>query len=229
MNAPLVSGLFHVSSIGGETVKQGAILANAARNAPETKSLKSLANMVLQRNRARNIPETRLFHHETVVKQKSNTPETEKTLAETPDPVEDVPDPAEVLEREGMILANGHTGPWADEAARLFTMRRPSAYTPQRWQEILNDAGVFLDRWGKQAHALGWSPVDTFGFDPVSPHANPGTLGLVLLLEGRPVIALTADSATIECGKGVTTRFFRSSGGREVSIPLWSMEGGKHG
>ena len=138
-------------------------------------------------------------------------------------PVDEVPDPAEVEERAGIIQANGHAGPWAECFALLCTMRRPVWVTEARWEQILNDAGVFLDRWGKQAAALGWSPVDAFGVSPYAPEVNPGSSGFVLLLEGHPVIELDADTATIDCGRGVTQRFYRSSGGRERSKPLWSL------
>ena len=138
-------------------------------------------------------------------------------------PVDEVPDPAEVEERAGIIQANGHAPDWSTEAATLFTMTPPASFTEARWEQILDDGGRFADAWGKQAAALGWSPVDAFGVSPYAPEVNPGASGLVLLLEGHSVIALDADTATIDCGRGVTQRFYRSSGGREGSKPLWSL------
>ena len=38
--------------------------------------------------------------------------------------------------------------------------------TQRRWQQVLDDAGRFLDRWGNQAHELGWNAADLFGVHP---------------------------------------------------------------
>jgi hypothetical protein len=51
---------------------------------------------------------------------------------------------------------------------------------------VIDDGRAFLARWGDQAHALGWTADDLFG------------LHLAWLLRGRPVVALTEDSAVIE-------------------------------
>src|SRR4029077_954308 len=46
---------------------------------------------------------------------------------------------------------------YASEFARL--QAQPPAEVPRdRWHQFINDAGLFLDRWGRQAEALGWRP-----------------------------------------------------------------------
>jgi len=83
---------------------------------------------------------------------------------------------------------------------------RPPAHIPEdRWRQAIEDARVFLHQWGEQAQALGWSSADLFGLHtpPAKPHPNYSRLsrydctGLCWLLQGRPVVALTADTASI--------------------------------
>ena len=58
---------------------------------------------------------------------------------------------------------------WAEGFARLQTMACPAGMRPDRWQEMVDDAGRFLARWGAQAAALGWSTLDVFGAHPTHP------------------------------------------------------------
>jgi hypothetical protein len=83
---------------------------------------------------------------------------------------------------------------------------RPPALVPaDRWRQAVEDGKRFLARWGGQAESLGWTSADLFGLHPVpaNPHPSYSRLsrydatGLIWLLEGREVIALTADTATI--------------------------------
>src|SRR6516165_721778 len=72
------------------------------------------------------------------------------------------------------------------------------------WQQAVEDGHRFVIQWGKQAEALGWAPADLFGLHtpPDRPAPNYRRLsrydqtGLVWLLRGRPVIALTQTAAT---------------------------------
>jgi len=68
------------------------------------------------------------------------------------------------------------------------------------------DAQRFIDTWGPQALALGWTVSDLFGLDPVAPLARCDRMGLVWFLKGREhVIALTAGRARLSGG----TSFYR--------------------
>jgi hypothetical protein len=74
------------------------------------------------------------------------------------------------------------------------------------WQAAVEDGRAFLAKWGEQAEALGWTARDLFGLAPVpdKPASNYRRLsrydlsGLVWLLKGRPVVALTESGAAIE-------------------------------
>jgi hypothetical protein len=82
------------------------------------------------------------------------------------------------------------------------------------WRTAIADADQFLATWGEQASAFGWTVSDLFGLAPIPerPALNWRRLsrydlaGLVWLLRGRPVIALSTKTAAIQCsGLGCLT------------------------
>ena len=93
------------------------------------------------------------------------------------------------------------------EALRL---RCPEFVEADRWQQAIHDADSFIATWGEQAHSLGWTARDLFGLHPIPerPTASYQRLsryddtGLVWLLQGRPVMAFTADTAAIQTESG---------------------------
>jgi hypothetical protein len=95
--------------------------------------------------------------------------------------------------------------------------RRPDHIAAADWQLAIEDGRRFLARWGYQAEALGWTARDLFGLVPVpaKPVASYRRLsrydqsGLIWLLRGRPVVALTETTAAIENPTGAMTQFRR--------------------
>jgi hypothetical protein len=84
--------------------------------------------------------------------------------------------------------------------------RCPDLIDVADWQAAVEDGRRFLARWGDQADALGWSADDLFGLAPV-PEKVTATYrrlsrveltGLIWLLRGRTVVALTEGSAAIQ-------------------------------
>lgn len=125
-------------------------------------------------------------------------------------------------ERASIIQANGIPREWADGFAALCTMPRSSYFTETRWQQLVDDGGCFLDTWGRQAANLGWQAEDVFGVNPDAPEWRYDCMGLLPLLMGRRVIAITQDTARIDCGRGVTSTYRRLSG-CSVSVCLWRL------
>jgi len=87
-----------------------------------------------------------------------------------------------------------------------FLLQNPPAYIPvERWQQAVEDSRSFLHKWGEQAELLDWDWGDLFGLDilPADPHPSYSRLsrydntGLCWMLQGKEVIAITADTATI--------------------------------
>jgi hypothetical protein len=98
-------------------------------------------------------------------------------------------------------------GPYSRVIAALEA-RCPDLIPADRWQAAVGDDRAFLAKWGEQAEALGWTVRDLFGLHkpPEKPHPSYSRLsrydetGLIWLLQGRPVVAIT----TIKNPIGVT-------------------------
>ena len=79
------------------------------------------------------------------------------------------------------------------------------------WRRAITDATSFVSAWGGQAQACGWTARELFGLHtpPERPAANYRRLsrydetGLIWLLRGRPVVALTATTAAIQAATGI--------------------------
>jgi hypothetical protein len=95
----------------------------------------------------------------------------------------------------------------------------PAHVPEERWHQAIEDGHRFINEWRNQALALGWTARDLFGLHkpPEQPHPSYRRLsrydatGLIWLLEGRKVIALTADTATIRCPSGTVTTYRKSN------------------
>ncbi len=120
-------------------------------------------------------------------------------------------------------MANGVPEEWATGYATLCTMPCPASVMPRRWEQLVNDGGLFLDQWGKQAAALGWQALDVFGVHPKAPEAVYRCMGLVPLLAGRKVCAITTDTARIDCGGGVTQTYHRMPTEKDT-VALWKVK-----
>jgi len=93
----------------------------------------------------------------------------------------------------------------------------PDHVAPDDWQQAIEDGYRFLGQWGEQAAALGWTTQDLFGLHTVPDAPTPSyrrlsrydQTGLIWLLRGRPVVALTASTAAIENPTGAFTIYRR--------------------
>ena len=93
---------------------------------------------------------------------------------------------------------------------RELERRSPDLVEVDRWQLAVRDAHSFLSVWAGKADALGWTNAELFGLHPVPerPAASYRRLarydcaGLLWLLRGRPVVALTAETAAIQTASG---------------------------
>ena len=98
---------------------------------------------------------------------------------------------------------------WAEGVARLHIMPRPPNVPIRRWDQFIDDAARFADRWGAKAAALGWEPVDLWGCHPDQPYQRFDALGLVWLLNGNGLAALSPDAATIRTRTGALQTYRR--------------------
>jgi hypothetical protein len=104
--------------------------------------------------------------------------------------------------------------------------RCPNHIAVADWQQAIRGGHRFLDSWGEQAEALGWTAQDLFGLHevPHTPHASYRRLarydctGLIWLLRGAVVVNLTESTAVI-CGRlGAMTTYRRA--GKPALGPL---------
>jgi hypothetical protein len=102
--------------------------------------------------------------------------------------------------------------PYAPALAALQA-KCPAQIPEDRWHQAIADATTFVTKWGAQAHAFGWTARELFGLHPVPerPAGNYSRLsrlddtGLIWLLRGRPVVALTETTAAIQGATAVLT------------------------
>ena len=81
-------------------------------------------------------------------------------------------------------------------------MAPPRTYPAHAWQQLIVDAERFLDDWAQQAAALGWPDWELFGCHRRAPWGRIQGMGLVLLLHGDQLAALTASEAVIRRPSG---------------------------
>ena len=95
----------------------------------------------------------------------------------------------------------------------VLETRCPELVPVDRWQAAVEDGRRFLARWGEQAEALGWTArtCSASTQPPAKPHPSYSRLsrydetGLIWLLQGRPVVALTEATAAIQSSTGAIT------------------------
>jgi hypothetical protein len=119
----------------------------------------------------------------------------------------------------------GVPGAWAEGFARFNPDRLPSDVPMKRWQRFVDDVGQFLDgSFCATAMALGWGPHDLFGCDRDRPFARIDRLGLLWLLDGGRLMALTANTATIKTSNGSVLTYRRRAGNEPGRVLAWELE-----
>jgi hypothetical protein len=101
---------------------------------------------------------------------------------------------------------------WVEGFARLDPDRPPGDMPPRRWQSFVADVELFLDGpFCTSAAALGWQPPDLFGCDRDRPFARIDQAGLLWLLNGDRLVALSECTATVETRTGARHSWRRQS------------------
>jgi hypothetical protein len=127
--------------------------------------------------------------------------------------------PAKSAPQSSQNAQNSHAQPLASVLAALAS-RCPEHVPVERWQQALADGQRFLARWDERAQALGWTAKDLFGLLSVPTYAKPNfnrlarydETGLMWLLAGREVVALTEATAAIKNLMGPITIYRRHIG-----------------
>ena len=117
--------------------------------------------------------------------------------------------PAAAQPAAAATSANETVAAWAEGVARLRRMPPPCNYPERPWQQLIVDAERFLDGWAAQAAALGWPTWELFGCHRRAPWGRIQGMGLVLLLRGKELAALTATEAVIRTATGAHQTYHR--------------------
>ena len=92
----------------------------------------------------------------------------------------------------------------------------------QWWRGLIRDAELFLSVWGKQAADLGWTTLNLFGAHAKAPATNFSCMGLLLVVNGGRVVALTTEAAKIEQQSRARLTYTRSPPDTEC-VPVWDL------
>ena len=111
---------------------------------------------------------------------------------------------------------------WRDGLATIDPNRPPAGVPVPWWRGVMRDAELFLSTWGHRADDLGWTTLDLFGAHRRAPGARFSCMGLVLLIGGGRVMALTAASAVIEQQSGAHLTYTRQPAEPDC-VPLWQL------
>ena len=98
---------------------------------------------------------------------------------------------------------------WIQGIVRLGGLPPAPNYPTPAWQQLIVDAQGFLERWGAQAARLDWQDWELFGCHRVAPWGRIQGMGLVLLLRGRELAALTKSEAAIRTTSGARQTYHR--------------------
>jgi hypothetical protein len=112
---------------------------------------------------------------------------------------------------------------WAEGFAMLDPGRPRGDVPPSRWQRFIDDVGRFLDsEFCAHAAALGWGSHDLFGCDCDRPFARVDQAGLLLLLNGDELVALSENTATIRTRTGAPQTYRRKPNAPGQVLP-WEL------
>ena len=116
-----------------------------------------------------------------------------------------------IQQRRAPTLAPGSVAEWYVILDELTAVDPPDWASPVRWQIMLSDADAFLSRWGDAADQLGWTALDLFGVHPNAPADRYDVMGLLLVVQGGDVVALTAETATIRRPSNAVLTYSRAN------------------
>ena len=112
---------------------------------------------------------------------------------------------------------------WTQGVADLRAMARPASCPDAKWQTLREDAYRFLRDHAARAHGLGWTALDLFGVHPAKPWARFDAMGLVPLLNGAMVVALSDSEAVIEKSNGTRLVFRRRAMAPDETCLSWEL------
>ncbi|TXN11356.1 hypothetical protein FV219_05455 [Methylobacterium sp. WL122] len=107
---------------------------------------------------------------------------------------------------------------WRDALEGMKPTTAPCpGMTGARWEKMREAAIAFLDEFGDEAAALGWTTAELFGVHPTAGFIRVDHCG-ALMISGERVRAIEPDKIRF----GMTT-YYRNLPGRPVGVPVWEV------
>ena len=212
--APLTAAVSLSRSPVGKTPRHPAQFRDGDETPAETSPLKALARRVLERDIRRDTTRDSLSRGAPVGAVMSETPVSPVSTVSVVD------DPGE----RAAIIEEGAGVPkrWAEGFAAMCSMPAPAGFSPERWQRIIDAAGVFIDKWAAKAIACGWADLDVFGCDSAAPDRRFDCMGLLLLLDRMEVVAIDEHGADLCALTGDPQRYRRKPKPNHT-VRLWDL------
>jgi hypothetical protein len=129
------------------------------------------------------------------------------------------------LDERAALVEEGAGVPreWAEGLSRLDPNHPPGDVPLRRWQCFVDDVGRFLDsQFCAVAVALGWGPHDLFGCDARKPFARIDQAGLLWLLNGNKLVALSENTVAIEMPTGAR-QTYRPKPAELTRVLAWEL------
>lgn len=101
----------------------------------------------------------------------------------------------------------------------LSPSRVPHRWPAATWPQFIADAQTFCGDWAEETFLSGWAAWELFGCHCRAPWGRIQGMGLVLLLRGHEIAALTPTEAVIQTSTGARQTFRR-----KLSDPLHPAE-----
>ncbi len=131
----------------------------------------------------------------------------------------------QILRAVLLVVPDGVPEEWVQGVCDLMVMPPHADWKEGDWHTLQEDALRFLQKWAGQARRLGWEALDLFGVHPTAPTARFDCMGLVPLLRGRAVLALTDDSAAIKAASGGSLTFRKRASPPAERCLIWERQG----
>lgn len=107
---------------------------------------------------------------------------------------------------------------WCAGLLTLSQFKLPCpGYRDEEWARVYREAMAFLDGFGAQAEALGWTTKDLFAVHPTHGVIRPDACGALVLGVGGPVRLVTAR----EIRFGHLTHRWKP--GQTLGVPIWEV------
>ena len=113
---------------------------------------------------------------------------------------------------------------WQDGVSRLRDMSPPETIFPESWAGFLASCDGFMaGPWPGKAASLGWTAYDLFGCHKLKPVERVDRAGLLWLLRGGRIAALTSETAIIEMVSGSRLTFMVKPTRAPGDVLAWEL------